>query len=80
MAGTVKGAQKAVKTNKRKYGRNYYQRIGQMSSKNYRHIPDELKKPRGFAYLAATGQTAKLRKISSAAGKIGKRGPSKVEA
>ena len=64
MAGTKAGAQKAVETNKRKYGDGFYARIGQKGGRNG-HTG-------GFAY------NPELAKIAGQkGGRISRRGPAK---
>lgn len=72
MANNKLGGAKTAKTNKRKYGRNYYKEIGALGGK--------VGRTGGFAYLKATGQLDKLREISSRAGKMSQRGPAKEQA
>lgn len=43
MAGTKKGAKKAAKTNKEKYGQDFYRKIGHMGGSTFTD------KPKGFA-------------------------------
>lgn len=64
MAGTKSGAQKAVETNKRKYGDDFYVRIGQKGGRNGHNG--------GFA---ANQELAKI--AGQKGGRISKRGPAK---
>lgn len=50
MAGTVSGGKQAAKTNKQKYGEDFYARIGAIGAEKYRQKLDKgIAKPRGFA-------------------------------
>lgn len=65
MPGTKAGGQKAAETNKKKYGREFYAKIGAKGGK--------ASNTGGFAY-GAEGRE-KARYWGSIGGKIGKRGP-----
>lgn len=67
MAGTKVGGAKTAKTNKRKYGRNYYREIGAEGGKKGR--------TGGFYYLKATGQLGKIREAGRKGGIASRRGP-----
>lgn len=66
MAGTITGAKKAAKTNKEKYGADYYRHLGHLGGSA---ITD---KPRGFA---ANPELAK--RAGRIGGKRSKRGKAK---
>lgn len=72
MAGTIKGGQQAAESNKKRYGEDFYQRIGGMGGK--------LGTTGGFAYVGPNGEKlgrAWARHAGSKGGKISKRGPAK---
>ena len=62
MAGTTIGGAKCAKTNKAKYGENYYKNIGSIGGK--------AKVPKGFALMDAE----KLSEVSRKGGRISRRG------
>lgn len=64
MAGTKEGGRKAAATNKAKYGKEFYARIGQIGGKNGR--------TGGFAANPALARIA-----GAKGGRISKRGPAK---
>lgn len=64
MAGTIEGGKATAETNKRKYGEDYYKKIGAMGGKKL--------VPKGFA----TMDKAKLAEIGRKGGLISRRGKS----
>lgn len=70
MANTKLGGAKSARTNKRKYGPNYYARIGQLGGKAGR--------TGGFYYMKMNAPD-KLKQISSAAARLQKRGLAREE-
>lgn len=67
MAGTLNGGKLAAETNKRKYGPDYYKRIGAMGGK----MPK--RRPSGFAYMAIHDRE-KLSEASALGGRISRKG------
>lgn len=65
MAGSKSGSLKATKTMKRKYGRDYYQRIGRLGGKTGR--------TGGFHHMMKNNPD-RLLNIATAAGKLSQRG------
>lgn len=70
MAQSKLGGLKAAKTNKRKYGRNYYRRIGKLGGKKGT--------TGGFHYMMINNRD-RLKEISSAGGSVQRRGPAREE-
>lgn len=71
MAGTKAGAAKTRETNIRKYGADYYQRMGKVGGAAV-HT-----KPRGFAWMKANGQVEKVSRAGTLGGSISRK-PKKV--
>lgn len=75
MSGTLQGGKKAAETNKRKYGKDYYARIGQRGGKNGHDG--------GFAsdIVGKDGMTGpeRAKKCGAIGGKISRRGKAKKE-
>lgn len=69
MAGTREGGKLAAQTNKKKYGKDYYKRIGSVGGK--------LGHTGGFYYSAANGYDWHI-KAGAKGGKISKRGTKTV--
>jgi hypothetical protein len=72
MSNTKPGGAKTAKTNKRKYGRNYYKRIGQLGGRR--------SGTGGFYHMKMTGQLDRLKQISVEAAKVQRRGQALEEA
>lgn len=52
MAGTKEGAEKARETNLKRYGSDFYSKIGKKGQESYLAKPKEERKPRGFASMS----------------------------
>lgn len=65
MAGTRAGGLAAARTNKAKYGKDFYKKIGSDGGKKGG--------TGGFYYMKVTGQVDKIREIGSRGGKISRR-------
>ena len=76
MAGNKKGGALAAKTNKEKYGKDYYSEIGKKGAEAYRQRQAlGLASPRGFAANRELARTA-----GAIGGKISRRGKSEKAA
>jgi hypothetical protein len=61
IGGTKIGGAQAAKTNKAKYGADYYQKIGIQGAKEYiKRQKKGTAKPRGFAAMKLNGQLDKV--------------------
>ena len=69
MAQSKLGAAKAARTLRRKYGRDYFHRIGKSGGSKG--------KTGGFHHMMINGQMDKLRAASAAGGRTSRRGPEK---
>jgi len=59
MAGTKEGSKKSVKTNKERYGEDFYKKIGVKSGVAYRERQKlGIAKPRGFAAVSKAKRVA----------------------
>ena len=70
MAGTLEGGRNAAKTNKEKYGSDFYAKIGSMGGKKGT--------TGGFAWMKANGQLDKVKQAGAKGGTISKRGKALV--
>jgi len=66
-------------TNKERYGEDYYSKLGDKGVKEYkRRQALGIAKPRGFAWMKATGQIDKIKQAGRKGGSISRR-PKKDE-
>jgi len=49
MSGTSEGARKAAETNKERYGKDFFARIGAKGNESYMSQPKEYRQGRGYA-------------------------------
>jgi hypothetical protein len=68
MSGTISGGKQAAKTNKERYGEDFYARIGEKANASW---VANGKKPRGFSVMSPEARRA----AGSKGGKISKRKP-----
>lgn len=66
MPGTTQGGKDAAATNKRRYGNDFYSKIGAVGGAKSRGG--------GFAYMKANGQTDKIKSAGSKGGTKSRRG------
>jgi hypothetical protein len=73
MAQTPEGARKAKATLIAKYGEDYWSKMGKRGAEVYNAQSTLNRKPRGFAYMKATGQMDKIKAAGSLGGQRGRR-------
>lgn len=74
MAGTKESARKAVETNKRLHGENFYHEIGKKSGEYFKRLKEQGQMPpRGFAYLKMIGREDLISAAGSKGGKTSRR-------